>query len=95
MKIKSIIQLVVIFSITSSILLSGGCAFPGTEKWYYSHLPSWSKASVEQRANGDFVEDDAYMESPQFMKDMNESVDTIIRLKAQRATITNQPSFQK
>lgn len=81
--------------LAACILLSGGCAFPGTQKWYYTHLPTWSKASVEQRANGDFVEDDAYMVSPQFTNDMNESVDTIIRLKAQRARITNQPSFQK
>jgi len=50
-----------------------------------SRTPTWSKASAEQRANGQFVEDDAYMVSPQFTNDINESVDTIIRLRKQRA----------
>ncbi len=61
--------------LTILLLLLVGCA---------SHAPTWSKANAYQREMGFFTEDDAYAVSPQYTNDMNESVDTIIRLQEQR-----------
>ena len=57
------------------ILLTVGC----------STTPSWSSATPAQRQSGLFMEDDAYLVSPQFASDISNSVDCIIRLRQQRA----------
>jgi hypothetical protein len=45
--------------------------------------PTWSKATTQQRAAGDFKIDWAYFDSPQSTNDANEDADTVIRLRKQ------------
>lgn len=43
--------------------------------------PTWSKASEQQRASGDFIYDDAYLSSQQFTNDVAEDADVVILLR--------------
>lgn len=45
--------------------------------------PTWSKASAKQRAEEIFIPDDAFYQSPQYQIEIEESVDTVIRLRKQ------------
>lgn len=56
-----------------AVLTLAGCA----------HTPIWSKATARQRAGGDFIYDNAYLDSQQFTNDVAEEVDTVIRLRKQ------------
>lgn len=59
-----------IVSIIFAALIATGCA----------HTPTWSKANANQRAAGDFTEDNAYLASPECEAQVQASADVIIRL---------------
>lgn len=46
--------------------------------------PAWTNATQQQRNNLDFIEDENYLKSPQYTNDINDSVNTVIRLKTLR-----------
>lgn len=66
-------QLTVLF-----VVLLLGCSSP---------YPEWSKATPAQRASGQFTYDDAYMDSDELAKDIEESADTIHKLRVQHGFI--------
>jgi len=48
-----------------------------------SSTPSWTNATPQQRAAGDFKFDYDYTDSQQFTNDVNEDVEVVERLKQQ------------
>lgn len=62
------------------LVLTTGCSGCRTDL----HLPSWSNATPEQRASDMFEPDEPYYNSPQYERDLSNSVDVIVRIQKQR-----------
>jgi hypothetical protein len=74
------------FFVVVALLILCGCA---------SKVPTWSKADAKARESGEFIIDDAYLESQQFTNDIMEDVETVMRLKKQLGHETVQPTRDK